>query len=67
MELEDEDADFLQNEASGSLHPKEGSIQELIDKYQNFVQNPFLNQKKVAQSTAEADEEDAQEPNMKFV
>ena len=67
IDLEDEDADTLQNEISGSTHPKEGSIQELVDKYQQFVQNPFLNQKKVNQTTADADEEDAMEPNMKFV
>ncbi len=35
MDLEDEDGDTLQNEVSGSLNPKEGSIQDLIDKYQH--------------------------------
>ena len=38
-----EDDDSLQNEVSGNMHPREGSIQELVDKYQHFVDNPFLN------------------------
>ena len=33
LELEDEDGDTLQNEVSGSQAPREGSIQEMIDKY----------------------------------
>lgn len=39
LELEDIEGDSLQNEVSGagSTQPREGSIQELIDKYQHFV------------------------------
>lgn len=38
----------------------------MIDKYQSYVDKSFLNQKKTTEAT-DQDEEDAQEPNMKFV
>ena len=61
-DLEDEDGDTLQDDPSGNLHPREGSIQELIDKYQGSVKNQFDASKNKGSDQNAEDECDA-EPN----
>ena len=62
-DLDDDDGDTLQDEASGNLQPREGSIEELINKYQGFVDKDsslILSQQK-KQKSAPADGDDDEE------
>lgn len=61
FEMEDDDADSPLNDVSGAMHPKEGSLQELIDKYQHQLHNPFLKPK--AKNASDADDDEDTEPN----
>ena len=47
--------------------PREGSIQEMIDKYQKFIDNPLSKDKGNKTADEDEDEEDTSDPNMKFV
>lgn len=62
IDLDDEQKD----DAIDGAPARENSIQEMIDKYQCYIQNPFAKPKKQASASAE-EEEDSQEPNMRFV
>ena len=57
--LDDDDVDaLLEDSVPGSSEARAGSIAELIEKNQSFVNNPFLSTK------VDADEDDEpQEPN----
>ena len=56
-DFEDEEADTLQDEASANLHPKEGSIQELIDKHKAIIEASTVKKQ------VDPDEDEPAEPN----